>query len=124
MATGRNKHEALHNEKGFLSKASPKLRQRLVEACERIRQKGLDPRDVCCPIVVDIDAKRARWMLGRPPGLARARVAIGHYLLALGRRFTLRDGGLLSESACGYKGCPSASATSATGTSTIGSSGR
>ena len=60
-----NKREALHKEKGSLAKASPKLRKRLVAAVERIRQNGLDPRGLRRPIVVNIDAPRARWMLGR-----------------------------------------------------------
>ena len=56
-----------------------------------MRQKGLDPRDLRCPMVVDIDASKPHWMHGRSPCLTRARVATGHYLLARGRRLTVKE---------------------------------
>jgi len=85
------KSKALHKEKAFLAKASPKVKQRLLSALERIRKKGLDPRDLRRPIVVDIDASQPRWMHGIAPCLTRARAATGHYLPARGRRLTLKE---------------------------------
>ena len=88
---GDKRRKALRREKAFLAKTSPKVRKRLHSAFERMRQKGLDPRDLRCPMVVDIDASKPHWMHGRSPCLTRARAATRHYLPARGRRLIVKE---------------------------------
>ena len=64
---------------------------RLREALHNIRQKGVDPRGMDHPVVVDIDGSKPHWMLGMCPCLTRARASTGHYLPALGRRLTVPE---------------------------------
>lgn len=58
---------------------------------KRIREKGVDPRDLNCPVVADIDGSKPHWMHGISPCLTRARAATGHYLPARGRRLTIKE---------------------------------
>lgn len=86
-----NRGQVRRRERAFLATASPKLKERLIAALRRIRKKGLDPRDISRPIVVDIDGSKSHWMHGVSPCLTRARAASGHYLPARGRRLTIKE---------------------------------
>ena len=86
-----NRRKVLRNECIFLATASPKLKQRLFAVLKRIRQKGVDPRDIRRPIVADIDGSKPHWMHGVSPCLTRARASTGHYLPARGRRLTIKE---------------------------------
>jgi site-specific DNA-cytosine methylase len=83
--------KARRRERKFIAKATPKLKKRLLAVLKRIRNKGVDPRDMNRPIVADIDASKPHWMHGILPCLTRARAATGHYLPARGRRLTIRE---------------------------------
>lgn len=86
-----DRRKARNREKKFLSKASPRLKRRLVTSLKRIKKKGLDPRDPQRPVVIDVDGSAAHFMVGISPCLTRARASTGHYLPALGRRMTIQE---------------------------------
>jgi DNA (cytosine-5)-methyltransferase 1 len=86
-----DKRKARKREKRFLANATPKLRQRLKKALQDIRRKGVDPRDIDQPVVVDIDGSKPHWMHGISPCLTQARASTGHYLPVLGRRLTIPE---------------------------------
>jgi len=89
--TSTDKRKVIVNEKKNFHRASPELQQRLRAVLKRIREKGVDPRDLNCPVVADIDGSKPHWMHGISPCLTRARAATGHYLPARGRRLTIKE---------------------------------
>ena len=89
--TSTDKRKVIVKERKFIHRASPKLQQRLKAVLAGIRQKGVDPRDLNCPVVADIDGSKPHWMRGISPCLTRARAATGHYLPARGRRLTIKE---------------------------------
>jgi DNA (cytosine-5)-methyltransferase 1 len=83
--------KAIQKERAYLATASPRIKRNLKEVYKRIRKTGVNPRDIHCPVVIDIDSSKMHWMHNISPCLTRARASTGHYLPALGRRMTIHE---------------------------------
>jgi len=86
-----NVHKSLVRARRFLANATPKLKHMFRAAWRSVHQKGVDPRDVSRPVVVDVDGPKPHWMHGVCPCLTRSRAATGHYLPVLGRRLSIQE---------------------------------
>ena len=82
--------DCLRREQRFLRESTPRLRQRLRKAYQKMRSRGLSPYGTKLPVVVDVGGTKAHWMVGKSPCLTQSR-SQGFYLPALGRMTSITE---------------------------------
>ena len=84
-------YKARRKYNAFLARGSPKVSKRSRLTLKRLRQKGIDPYDQCCPVVVDIAGSKPHSVKHMSPCLTRAEASPIHYVPARGRRLTMKE---------------------------------